>query len=231
MFILFDYVQMIVVVRDVVGVKGSVSDQFMVVSGGVVQVDVKVVEFDKIVLCQIGLSFKVGNNGFSYSFGGFGFWFSGNGVGNDVIFLVFNFVFGYISVNGRYLWNVNFDLLQSDGLVWVLVEFILVVFFGQSVSFFFGGEFLIFVFQGLGIIMIVYKFFGIGFIVILMVFVLNCIVLKVVLEVSDFDYINVVLFNGVLVFVIIMCCVDIMVELGDGEIFIVGGLVSQLINL
>lgn len=34
------------------------------------------------------------------------------------------------------------------------------------------------------------------------------------------------MFNGVMVLVIVMCCVDMIVEFGDGESFVIGGLVS-----
>ncbi|MGN6384143.1 MAG: type II and III secretion system protein family protein [Dyella sp.] len=227
---LLDHAQTIAAARDAVGAKGSVSDQSTVASGGVVQVDVKVVEFDKTALRQIGLSFKAGNNGFSYSLGGPGSRLSGNGAGNDVISSAFNLVLGHTSANGRHLWNANLDLLQSDGLVRVLAEPTLVALSGQSASFLSGGELPIPVPQGLGTTTIVYKPFGIGLTVTPTVLAPNRIALKVAPEASDLDYTNAVSLNGVSVPAITTRRADTTVELGDGETFIVGGLVSQSIN-
>lgn len=219
-----------------VGSKGSVADTSTVASGGVVQVEVKVVEFDKTALSQLGLNFANTNGGFSYGVtspvgaSGAAATSTGTGTGtssgsSSVISSAFSLVAS--SVTGK--WNASLNLLQSDGLARVLAEPTLVALSGQSASFLAGGELPIPEPQGLGTTTIVYKSFGIGLTVTPTVLSPDRIALKVAPEASDLDYSNAVTLNGISVPAITTRRADTTVELGDGETFVIGGLVSQSI--
>jgi pilus assembly protein CpaC len=109
----------------------------------------------------------------------------------------------------------------------VLAEPTLVALSGQSASFLAGGELPIPEPQGLGTTAIVFKPFGIGLTVTPTVLAVNRIALKVAPEVSDLNYSNALMFNGVQIPSINTRRADTTVELGDGESFVVGGLVSR----
>jgi len=215
-----------------VGGKGTITDVSTIASNPVVQVDVKVVEFDKTAMSQIGLNFSAGNNGFSYGFGKS----TGTGDGNQdnsaggALSSAFSLVLGHKSADGRHFWNGNIDLLQSDGMARVLAEPTLVALSGQSASFLAGGELPIPEPQGLGTTTITYKSFGIGLTVTPTVLGPDRIALKVAPEASDLDYTNAVVLNNVSVPAITTRRADTTVELGDGETFVIGGLVSQNIT-
>lgn len=204
-----------------VGAKGDVVDTSTIASGGVVQVDVKVVEFDKTTLNQFGLNFQNINNGFSYGISGPSS--SSNTSSGGVLSSAFSLVAH--SATGQ--WNASLDLLKSDGLARVLAEPTLVALSGQSASFLAGGELPIPEPQGLGATTIVFKSFGIGLTVTPTVLSPGRIALKVAPEASELDYANAVVFNGVSVPAISTRRADTTVELGDGETFVIGGLVSQ----
>jgi pilus assembly protein CpaC len=214
--------------QNAVGEKGAVLDASSVAGGGVVQVDVKVVEFDKTAMSQIGLSFNATNNGFKYGFTSP--MSSTSSSSGSVISSAFNLVLGHTSADGNHSWNGSLDLLQSDGMARVLAEPTLVALSGQSASFLSGGELPIPEPQGLGTTTIVYKPFGIGLTVTPTVLAPDRIALKVAPQASDLDYTNAVVLNGVSVPAITTRRADTTVELGDGETFIIGGLVSRSIT-
>jgi pilus assembly protein CpaC len=148
----------------------------------------------------------------------------------SVISSAFNLVLGHTSADGNHSWNGSLDLLQSDGMARVLAEPTLVALSGQSASFLSGGELPIPEPQGLGTTTIVYKPFGIGLTVTPTVLAPDRIALKVAPQASDLDYTNAVVLNGVSVPAITTRRADTTVELGDGETFIIGGLVSRSIT-
>ncbi|WP_235499537.1 type II and III secretion system protein family protein [Frateuria sp. Soil773] len=206
-----------------VGDKGMLADASTVAGGGVVQVDVKVVEFDRTLLRQLGLKFNNANGGFSYGItspnGATG---GGDSVGN-ALSSAFNLVAG--STTGK--WSGSLNLLQSNGMARVLAEPTLVALSGQSASFLAGGELPIPEPQGLGTTTITYKSFGIGLTVTPTVLAPDRIALKVAPEASDLDYTNGVTLSGTKVPGIITRRADTTIELGDGETFVIGGLISQ----
>lgn len=211
-----------------VGDKGRVVDDSTVASGGVVQVDVKVVEFDKTAMSQIGLNFQAGNNGFTYGFGKTVA--AGGSTGGGALSSAFSLVMGHKSANGNHFWNADIDMLQADGMARVLAEPTLVALSGQSASFLAGGELPIPEPQGLGTTTIVYKKFGIGLTVTPTVLSPDRIALKVAPEASDLDYTNAITLDGISVPAITTRRADTTVELGDGQTFVIGGLVSQSIT-
>ncbi len=109
----------------------------------------------------------------------------------------------------------------------ILAEPTLVAQSGHSASFLAGGEIPIPVPQGLGSVAIEYKQFGIGLAVTPTVLGPNRIALKVAPHASDLDYVNAVNINGSAVPALLTRRADTTVELGDGESFIVGGLISK----
>ncbi len=220
------------------GKDGMLADASTIASGGVVQVEVKVVEFNKTALKQIGISFQNRNGDFAYGFARPGGMLPGNtgilpgmtegGGSNDAespISSAFRLVFG--STKGR--WNADVDLLQSNGMARVLAEPTLVALSGQSASFLAGGELPILEPQGLGTTTVTYKPFGIGLTVTPTVLSPNRIALKVAPEASDLDYTNAIALNGVQIPSISTRRADTTVELGDGESFVIGGLVSSTV--
>jgi len=199
-----------------------------------VQVDVKVVEFNRSVLKQVGLNlFSTRANSHGFSFGTFGpsslkeASFGGDGsIGfeaNNPMAQAFSLLFNF----GRAGIGVNLGLLEGNGMARVLAEPTLVALSGQSASFLAGGELPIPVPQGLGTTSIEYKPFGIGLTVTPTVLSNERIALKVAPEASDLDYANALSLNGVAVPAITTRRADTTLELGDGESFVIGGLVSR----
>ncbi|SDV51163.1 type II and III secretion system protein family protein [Chitinasiproducens palmae] len=209
-----------------------VVDRSVVTPSGVVQVDVKVVEFSRRVLKEAGFNlFTSRANGF-----GFGV-FNPNGVasyaaGTGLSFgdtvgtgmsSAFNLVAGPFG-NGLF---GNLSLLESNGMARVLAEPSLVALSGQSASFLAGGELPIPEAGGLGTTTITYKSFGVGLTVTPTVLGPTRIALKVAPEASDLDFNRALVLNGVAVPAITTRRADTTVELGDGESFVIGGLVSR----
>jgi pilus assembly protein CpaC len=203
------------------------------VRSNTVQVDVKVVEFNRSVLKQIGLnlaSTRANSHGFSFgvfspsSLQNVAFANGSTTVeANQPLAQAFNLLLNF----GRAGIGVNLGLLEGNGMARVLAEPTLVALSGQSASFLSGGELPVPVPQGLGTTAIEYKSFGIGLSVTPTVLSNDRIVLKVAPEASDLDYTNALAIGGVPVPAISTRRADTTVELGDGESFIIGGLVSR----
>jgi pilus assembly protein CpaC len=222
--------------------KTSVADMSTIDSGGVVQVDVKVVEFDKTAMSSIGLNLVKQNGGFTFGtfpptslstvqVGNTQSTSSNNSstVGSvtfnatQPISSAFNLIFNSTKHN---LFS-DLSMLQSNGLARVLAEPTLVALSGQSASFLAGGELPIPEPQGLGTVAIVYKPYGVGLTLTPTVLAPDRIALKVAPEASELDYTNELVISGVSVPAITTRRADTTVELGDGETFVIGGLVSQ----
>ena len=204
-----------------IGDKGMISDAATIASGGVVQVEVKVVEFNKSVLRQVGISFKNINGGFSYGV-------TSPSSSNDGGALSSAFKLVAKSIPGA--WDANIDLLQANGMARVLAEPTLVALSGQSASFLAGGELPILEPQGLGTTTVTFKPFGIGLTVTPTVLSAGRIALKVAPEASDLDYTRGITLDGTQIPAISTRRADTTVELGDGESFVIGGLVSSQLS-
>jgi pilus assembly protein CpaC len=224
------------------GKEGQLADVSTIASGGVVQVEVKVVEFNKSVLRQIGMSFAnknfSGSNGFFYGITRPGGTLPGvppatdpgTGPDNVVITNPLSSAFGLVFKSLTHGWDANIDLLQNNGMARVLAEPTLVALSGQSASFLAGGELPILEPQGLGTTTVTFKPFGIGLTVTPTVLGLDRIALKVAPEASDLNYAAGISYNGVQIPSITTRRADTTVELGDGETFIIGGLVSNTVS-
>lgn len=209
----------------------SVVDASTVATRPVVQVDVKVVEFSKSVLKQAGFNLFKQNNAFA--FGTFSpsslTSYTGGATTNlqvaatSPISSAFNLI---VNLGSRGIF-ANLSLLESNNLARVLAEPTLVALSGQSASFLAGGEIPIPVPQTLGTISIVYKPYGIGLTVTPTVLGPQRIALKVAPEASQLDFQHALTINGISVPAITTRRADTTVELGDGESFVIGGLIDR----
>lgn len=201
---------------DAVG-SASVFDASTVGVGGVVQVDVKVVEFNKQTLKEAGFNFSASNTRGSFNFG-----LASNLAPTGP---AFDLALGL--TRGNFLLDTNLRLLETNGLARVLAEPSLVALSGQSAKFLAGGELPVPQAGGLGTTTVVYKPFGIGLTLTPTVLGPDRIALKVAPEASDLDYTNGVVINGTQIPAIVTRRADTTVELGDGESYVIGGLVSR----
>ncbi|CAG9193115.1 type II and III secretion system protein family protein [Paraburkholderia caribensis] len=213
------------------GKGGGVLDVSSIATRPVVQVDVRVVEFSRAVLKQIGFNFSKGYNGFA--FGSFGpsslnkaTFTPGQGTSFDStmpIASAFNLVFGSVAHN----LFADLSLMESNNLARILAEPTLVALSGQSASFLAGGEIPVPVPQGLGTTSIEYKPYGVGLTLTPTVLSPQRIALKVAPEASQLDFVHAVTVNGISVPAITTRRADTTVELGDGESFVIGGLIDR----
>ncbi|AKM29060.1 hypothetical protein AB870_01340 [Pandoraea faecigallinarum] len=209
---------------DATGKGGVVVDRSTVGETGVVQVDVKIVEVNRNILNQLGASFSASRTSGSGSFG-VGSKLNSAFTGASAV-PNFGSFFGSIT-RGAFNLSAEIDLLQSNGLGRVLAAPTLVALSGQSASFLAGGELPVPQSGGLGTTTIVYKSFGVGLTVTPTILSPNRIALKVAPEASDLDYTNAVVIASTQIPAISTRRADTTVELGDGESFIIGGLISR----
>ncbi|AYQ38250.1 MULTISPECIES: type II and III secretion system protein family protein [Burkholderia] len=214
--------------------KGGVIDRSTIAGKSVVQVDVRVVEFSRSVLKQVGFNFFKQSNGFSFgsfSPGGVQSYSGGSGPGTggyvptlgSPVSSAFNLV---VNAAGRGIF-ADLSLLEASNLARVLAEPTLVALSGQSASFLAGGEIPVPSPQGLGSTAIQWKQYGIGLSLTPTVLSPQRIALKVAPEASQLDYVNSVTISGVAVPGITTRRADTTVELGDGESFVIGGLIDR----
>lgn len=122
------------------------------------------------------------------------------------------------------------SLLEGKGLAHTLAEPSLVATSGQTASYLAGGEFPVPVSQGgaqAGGISVQYKEFGVRLTLSPTVLSRDRIALKVAPEVSDLDFSAGIQIGGVAVPALVVRRTDTTVELGDGESFVISGLVSS----
>lgn len=215
--------------RSMVGKGGEVVDASTVGGKNVVQVDVRVVEFSRSVLKQAGLNLFKQNNGFTFgSFAPSGLQSVTGGGSPSLttsipIASAFNLVVGSAS-RGLF---ANLSILEANNLARVLSQPTLVALSGQSASFLAGGEIPVPVPQALGTISIDWKPYGVGLTVTPTVISPNRIALKVAPESSQLDFVHAITINGVTVPALTTRRADTTVELGDGESFVIGGLIDR----
>lgn len=138
----------------------------------------------------------------------------------------FNFVAGNA---GRGLLG-TLSILEANGFAYTLAEPSLTAFSGQSASFLAGGEFPVPIRAGAGgdsTVTIRYKEYGVRLMLTPTVLDANRIFLKVSPEVSEIDFSNAVQSGGVAVPGLRVRRTDTSVSLGDGESFVISGLVSR----
>ncbi|WP_432722587.1 type II and III secretion system protein family protein [Jeongeupia wiesaeckerbachi] len=216
------------------GLGKGVDDRTVLPSGGAVQVDIRVVEFSRHTLAAVGLNLSVLKTSSGFSFGSFTpgslnkVTANGDLLNFDSstpISSAFNLIARKVTGN----WDISgaLSLLESNGYVQVLAEPSLVALSGQTATFLAGGELPIPVAQTLGTVSIEWKKFGIGLAFSPTVINKQRIALKVAPEASELDYSRAILLNGTAVPSVVTRRADTTVELGDGESFVIGGLVSR----
>ncbi|MGB3070734.1 MAG: type II and III secretion system protein family protein [Ottowia sp.] len=208
------------------------------VASNTVQVDVQVVEFKKSALRRAGMNLSSGgpnNHGFSFGIttpgsggGGSG---SGSGSGGSggtsAIASAMNLVLGFgRAFSGKGI-TAQLGFMEGNGLARVLAKPTLVAHTGQSASFLAGGEIPIPVPSRDGNVAIQYKEFGVKLQLTPTILSNERIALKVAPEASDLDFTQGVTISGVSVPSVRTRRADTMVELADGESFVIGGLVSR----
>jgi pilus assembly protein CpaC len=220
---LLSHINATAIAGDAVG-KGTVLDTATIATGGVVQIDVKIVEFSKSVLKEAGFDFL-----FNLNRGGFSFGLENHLASAIPLQTPASSAFSMLTglSRGSFRLSTNLRLIESNGLARVLAQPSLTALSGQSASFLAGGELPIPQSGGLGTTTIVYKPFGIGLTVTPTVLAANRIALKVAPESSDIDYTNALISNGIAIPAITVRRADTTLELGDGESFVIGGLVSR----
>ena len=197
-------------------------------TGGGVQVEVKVVEVSRSVMKQAGISFA----------GRAGPWGGTNSITPDGFPAPLGFSKSAALASGFSLFYDSNDfsarlrLLQNNGMARVLAEPTLVALTGQSASFLAGGELPIPEAGGLGTTTVTFKPFGIGLTVTPTVLSRERIALKVAPEASELDYSNAIAVSSgtnttTLIPALRTRRADTTVELGDGESFVISGLVSR----
>lgn len=205
--------------------------------GGETQVmsQVKIVEVNRTTLQQYGINlFKVGTN----SLGGIGGPSTLSGVERGASGIGFNSTTGFLPIGDAF--NIVFgnngyigilSVLERKGLARTLAEPSLTALSGQTASFLAGGEFPYPVPQGNanggGAITVQFREFGVRLNLTPTVLSNSRIAIKVAPEVSDLDFTNAVTIQGTTVPGIIIRRTDTTVELGDGETFVLSGLVSN----
>lgn len=194
---------------------------------GVMQVmlEVRVAEMTRTVLKRMGVNFAYLSNNFTaYSFL--------NGLTSldqdgDVINLTDRINGVVQSTSGSSSFSGFIDALKANGLVKVLAEPNLVCVSGETADFLAGGEIPIPVPQALGMVSIEYKPFGVGLKFTPTVLSSGVINLQVKPEVSELDYSNAVTFQGYTIPAVQTRKASTVVELADGQSFVVGGLISD----
>ena len=198
----------------------------------VVQVDVKVVEFNKTLMKNVGINlFSTAANSSGFSFGilskGAYKNSSGSSSSDTSIASPISSAFNLLMQFDKAGVGLNLGVLEGNGLARVLAAPTLVALSGQSANVLSGGEIPVPVPAGTNMVAIQYKPYGIGLTVSPTVLSNDRIVLKVAPEASELDYANTVTINAISVPSISTRRADTTVELGDGESFVIGGLVSR----
>jgi pilus assembly protein CpaC len=149
-----------------------------------------------------------------------------SGAGFLPILDAFNLVFGN---SGSGLLG-TLSILEANGFAYTLAEPSLTAISGQSATFLAGGEFPIPIRSGSGgdsTVTVTYKEYGVRLMLSPTVLDSNRIFLKVSPEVSELDFSNAVQSGGVAVPGLRVRRTDTSVSLGDGESFVISGLVSR----
>lgn len=199
-----------------------------------VQIDIKIVEISKSRLQSAGFTLGKLGKGItraiappeaitSATFSGSGLALSGNPIPDSE---AFNMVFGRQS-NGLL---AALSMLEGNGFAYTLAEPSLIAMSGQSANFLAGGEFPVPVRGATGTdnsVTVEYKEFGVRLSLTPTVLARNRIALKVAPEVSELDFNAGIQSGGVTVPALRVRRTDTSVALGNGESFVISGLISQ----
>jgi pilus assembly protein CpaC len=201
-----------------------------------VQIDIKIVEVSRQNLMRAGFFIGRNDGNTTFAIGAPG---TLSGISNDgsgfalesnsgflPLLNAFNLVFGN---SGSGLLG-SLSVLEANGFAYTLAEPSLTAISGQSATFLAGGEFPIPIRSGSGgdsSVTVSYKEYGVRLMLSPTVLDGNRIFLKVSPEVSELDFANAVQSGGVSVPGLRVRRTDTSVSLGNGESFVISGLVSR----
>lgn len=214
--------------------KASIQDKSTVELESQVMTEIKIAEVSRSTLQQFGFNFffnKANTTGALASTGTLGAMNLGSGATPAFSFNQNNVVplqNAFSLVGGDATKGILgvLSMLSRKGMARVLAEPSLVATSGQTASYLAGGEFPVPVTQGTGGITIEYKQFGVRLNLSPTVLSRSRIALKVAPEVSDLDFSAGIQIGGVAVPALTVRRTDTTVELGDGESFVISGLIS-----
>lgn len=201
-----------------------------------VQIDIKVIEVSRKNMMRAGFFFGKNSGNTTLAIGSPG---NLSGVRSEDGGFVLNSASGFLPATSAFNFVAGnasrgllgtMSILEANGFAYTLAEPSLTAFSGQSASFLAGGEFPIPVQSGaggLGAVTIRYKEYGVRLMLTPTVLDENRIFLKVSPEVSEIDFSNAVQSGGVAVPGLRVRRTDTSVSLGDGESFVISGLVSR----
>lgn len=201
-----------------------------------VQIDIKIVEVSRQNLMRAGFFIGKNEGNTTLAIGAPG---TLSGISNDgsgftlesnsgflPLVNAFNLIFGN---SGSGLLG-SLSVLEANGFAYTLAEPSLTAISGQSATFLAGGEFPIPIRSGSGgdsTVTVTYKEYGVRLMLSPTVLDGNRIFLKVSPEVSELDFANAVQSGGVSVPGLRVRRTDTSVSLGNGESFVISGLVSR----
>jgi len=201
-----------------------------------VQIDIKVVEVSRQNMMRAGFFLGRNSRNSTIAIGSPGN-LSGVQSGDNGFtlnsasgFLPTSSAFNFVAGNASRGLLGTLSILEANGFAYTLAEPSLTAMSGQSASFLAGGEFPIPIQSGaggLGGVTIRYKEYGVRLMLTPTVLDTNRIFLKVSPEVSEIDFSNAVQSGGVSVPGLRVRRTDTSVSLGDGESFVLSGLVSR----
>ncbi len=201
-----------------------------------VQIDIKVIEVSRKNMMRAGFFFGKNSGNTTIAIGSPG---NLSGVRSEDGGFILNSASGFLPTTSAFNFVAGnasrgllgtMSILEANGFAYTLAEPSLTAFSGQSASFLAGGEFPIPVQSGaggLGAVTIRYKEYGVRLMLTPTVLDVNRIFLKVSPEVSEIDFSNAVQSGGVSVPGLRVRRTDTSVSLGDGESFVISGLVSR----
>ncbi|MDD2748885.1 MAG: pilus assembly protein N-terminal domain-containing protein [Acidithiobacillus sp.] len=218
------------------GKDGKIIDESTIPVDDEVQVGVKVVEFSKTELKNVGINIFSVNNGFTLGTFGpstlTGPSTLGSALSGASAVLPFAQAFNLVAqVNNGSGLSSYLSLLEGNDILQVLAEPTLVAMNGHKASFLAGGEIPIPVPQSSGTgsptITIQYKKYGVALDLTPTILSSHKIALHVAPSVSSLDYTNAITLNGYSVPALLVRQANTTVTLGNGESLIIGGLVDR----
>lgn len=220
--------------------EGALTDRSGIELESQVLTEVKIAEVSRKTLQRYGLNLVVSNPGASQTSGGIngpgtlsGVDFSSTSAGlAGTLSSSLSDAFGIVIADASKNITALLNILEGKGLSRTLAQPSLLATSGQTASYLAGGEFPVPVSQGSGggtnaAITVDYKEFGIRLSLTPTVLARNRIALKVAPEVSDLDFSAGIQVGGVAVPALTVRRTDTSIELGDGESFVISGLVSS----
>jgi len=201
-----------------------------------VQIDIKVVEVSRQSMMRAGFFLGRNHNNRTIAIGSPG---TLSGVESNASGFTLNSSSGFLPLNNAFNLVVGnagsgllgaLSVLEANGFAYTLAEPSLTSISGQSATFLAGGEFPVPIRTGGGsdsTITIQYKEYGVRLMLTPTVLDANRIFLKISPEVSELDFNNTVQTGGVSVPGLRVRRTDTSVALGNGESFVISGLVSR----